>query len=584
MTPRARRATPLVAVHTHEPGFSRMSFSILRPRLLGALAAGLVAAAPLAAQQRAADTIYALSLADALRTAELQSEDVRIAQAGVMRARGEQYRARSQYLPQINASAQYTRTLRTVFQEAAGPPPPQKTFTPPDPIDPDGCASYLAPSGATPDQRIAGLEQSIRCNSGFDPFAAFANLPFGRPNQWDLGITVSQNLFAGGRIIAQNTAATAGRRSAEIQLASQRAQVQLTVTQAYYDAVLGERLLAIAKSSLVQTENTLRQTQLARNVGNTSEFELLRAQVTRDNQRPQAIQAKTQRDLAVLRLKQLLNLPLDDSLRLTTDLQDTMTVAPVRLASNPRRSTPVIEPDTSTEDRAGVQQAEENVRAQKSMLKVARAQRIPAFTVSTNYGKQAFPNSGVPNWNQFFDNWTIAVGMKVPLFTGGRIRGDELVAKANVMEAEQQYQQTRELAALDARTALAALEEAEAGWVASRGTSEQATRAYSIAEVRYREGISTQLELAQSRILLQQSLANRATAARDLQVARVRLVLLRDLPISAGSGTVGTRGRAGAASQSIEQGGATGQQQPQQAQPQATADITGTGTPGGVIQ
>jgi hypothetical protein len=191
----------------------------------------------------------------------------------------------------------------------------------------------------------------------------------------------------------------------------------------------------------------------------------------------------------------------------------------------------------------------------------------------------------VPNWNQFFDNWTIAVGMKVPLFTGGRIRGDELVAKANVMEAQQQYQQTRELAALDARTALAALEEAEAGWVASLGTSEQATRAYSIAEVRYREGISTQLELAQSRILLQQSLANRATAASDLQVARVRLVLLRDLPIGTGSGSVGTRGRAGSASQSIEQGGGTTrQQQPQQTQPQATADITGTGTPGGGIQ
>jgi outer membrane protein TolC len=577
-----RRPPALVhaATYTHEPRFFRMSFSIARLRLAGALAASALAALPLGAQQRTADTVYALSLADALLAAELQSEDVRIAQAGVLRARGDQYRARSQYLPQINASAQYTRTLRTVFEQAAGPPPPEKTFTPPEPIDPDGCASYLAPAGATPDQRIFGLEQSIRCNSGFDPFAAFSNLPFGRPNQWDLGITVSQNLFAGGRIIAQNTAANAGRRSAEIQLASQRAQVQLTVTQAYYDAVLAERLLAIAQSSLVQTENALRQTQLARNVGNTSEFELLRAQVTRDNQRPVAIQAKTQRDLAVLRLKQLLNLPLDDSLRLTTDLQDTMTVAPVRLASNPRRSAPAMEPDTSTEDRAGVRQAEENVRAQKSLLKVARAQRIPALTVSTNYGKQAFPNSGVPNWNQFFDNWTVAVGMRVPLFTGGRIRGDELVAKANVMEAEQQYQQTRELAALDARTALAALEEAEAGWVASLGTSEQATRAYSIAEVRYREGISTQLELAQSRILLQQSLANRATAARDLQVARVRLALLRDLPITAGSGAVGTRGRAGAASQSIEQGGTT-QQQTQQPQPQATADLTGTGTPGG---
>ena len=565
-----------------------MHLSSRSHRSIGLLAACLAVATPVSAQrtqrgQRAGtDTVRTLSLTEALRSAEGQSEDVRIAQAGVLRARGEQYRARSQYLPQINATARYTRTLRTVFQDAAGPPPPQKTFTPPEPIEPDGCAGYLAPSGATPDERVAGLEQAIRCNAGFDPFAAFSNLPFGRPNQWDIGLTVSQNLFAGGRIMAQNTAANAGRSAAEIQLASQRAQVQLTVTQAYYDAVLAQRLLVIAESSLVQTENALRQTQLARNVGNTSEFELLRAQVTRDNQRPAAIQSKTQRDLALLRLKQLLNLPLDDSLELTTDLQDTVTVVPVRLASLSRNASPDIEPDTSADDRAAVRQAVENVRAQRGLLKVARSQRIPALSVGTNYGKQAFPNSGIPGWNQFFDNWTIYAGLSVPLFTGGRIRGDEMVAKANVIEAEQQYEQTRELAALDARNALAALEEAEAGWVASLGTSEQATRAYSIAEVRYREGISTQLELAQSRILLQQSQANRATAARDLQVARVRLALLRDLPIGAGSANGGFTGNAGAGQQGGAQGSTTRQRQTQQQQPQATADLTSSGTPGGV--
>ena len=59
---------------------------------------------------------------------------------------------------------------------------------------------------------------------------------------------------------------------------------------------------------------------------------------------------------------------------------------------------------------------------------------------------------------------------------------------------------------------------------------EQAQRAYAIAEVRYREGISTQTELSDARLLLQQAEANRAQAARDLQVARVRSALLRDLP------------------------------------------------------
>jgi outer membrane protein TolC len=64
----------------------------------------------------------------------------------------------------------------------------------------------------------------------------------------------------------------------------------------------------------------------------------------------------------------------------------------------------------------------------------------------------------------------------------------------------------------------------------------QAERAYGIAEVRYREGISTQTELADSRLLLEQARANRATAGRDLQTARVRVALLRELPLASGVG------------------------------------------------
>jgi outer membrane protein TolC len=85
---------------------------------------------------------------------------------------------------------------------------------------------------------------------------------------------------------------------------------------------------------------------------------------------------------------------------------------------------------------------------------------------------------------------------------------------------------------VDARNAFIQLEAAQAGWEASAGTVEQAARAYQIAELRYREGISTQTELLDSRIQLQEAQASRARAARDLQVAKVRLALLPALPIS----------------------------------------------------
>jgi outer membrane protein TolC len=60
-----------------------------------------------------------------------------------------------------------------------------------------------------------------------------------------------------------------------------------------------------------------------------------------------------------------------------------------------------------------------------------------------------------------------------------------------------------------------------------------ATRAYTIAELRYRTGISTLTELGDARNQLGQAEANRAQAAHDFQIARIRVVLLRDLPFGA---------------------------------------------------
>src|SRR5207237_6979259 len=98
-------------------------------------------------------------------------------------------------------------------------------------------------------------------------------------------------------------------------------------------------------------------------------------------------------------------------------------------------------------------------------------------------------------------------------------------------EAQARYDKRREFAALDCRTTIDNLLRARAAWEASRGTAEQAERAYSIAAVRDKEGISTQIELNDARILLEQAVANRALAARNLQVARVKLALLPNLPL-----------------------------------------------------
>jgi outer membrane protein TolC len=50
--------------------------------------------------------------------------------------------------------------------------------------------------------------------------------------------------------------------------------------------------------------------------------------------------------------------------------------------------------------------------------------------------------------------------------------------------------------------------------------------------------VSTQLELSDARLSLQQAEANRTQAARDLQVARARVALLPNLPVTTPGGTL----------------------------------------------
>jgi outer membrane protein len=569
--------------------------SPLAPNAIGAQQPAPARATP---TQPAAGTVRALSLDEALRVAERESESMQIARAGLQRARGQQLQARSQYLPQLSGSLQYTRTLKSQFsalqtsQPTPGPnvppAPPRDTATYFQP-----CTRYLAPAGATEAQRLAGLESFSRCSSGGG--IDFTKVGFGSKNQYQLGLTGSVNLFTGGRVTAQNAAASAGRRSADIELTAQRAQLRLDVAQAYYDAALADRLVAIAESSLVQTEEALRQTSLARQVGNQSEFELLRARVTRDNQVPVVLQARTTREVSYLHLKQLLNYPYADSLTLTDGIGDTDTppgmISTAANANSPSTAAAQVvaltdslvqRSDTSAEARATVRQLGESVNAQEAQRRIARAEYLPSLTLSSSYGRVAFPAAGIPDWNQFVNNWTITVGASMPLFTGGRIRGENVVAAANVTEARARLQQTRELAALDARQAVAQLEQAAATLAASAGTTEQATRAYSIAQVRYREGLSTQLELSESRVLLQQARANRAQAARDFQVARLRLTLLKDLPLGSGGASGGSSSGGSSFTAPSATGGAgagTQQQQPQQQQPRAgqSASVSGPG-------
>ena len=452
----------------------------------------------------------ALTLDQVIDLAEARSEQIAIARFGIDRAVAGEQRARSERLPQLAGGASYDRTLKSEFE---------------------------------------GIFSSGAGDGGFG--GDVSELPFGQPNAFRLNLAFSQALYAGGRIDAQQRLAEVGRNVADSSLRSARAQLVLDATQAFYDAALTDRLVAIAEASLQQAEATLAQVELAYKAGRSPEFDALRARVARDNQRPNVIRAKANRTIAYLRLKQLLEIPASQPVTVSAELDDPTLDPPSRFAGLLAEVTAVPASQTAA-GRVPVQQATAAVQAREAALRITKSQRRPYVSVNSAFGEVAY--AGVPGFDDWRTNWTVGASVQIPLFTGGRLKAEEVSAGADVGEARARQKLTVELSEAETEATLALLEAAVAAWKASAGTVEQAARAYDIADLRYREGISTQLELLDARLVLQSAQVNRAQAARDVQVARARVSLLPDLPL--GNAAIDAANSAGAIAQAVAQAGA----------------------------
>jgi outer membrane protein TolC len=264
-----------------------------------------------------------------------------------------------------------------------------------------------------------------------------------------------------------------------------------------------------------------------REAGRQSEFEQLRAQVARDTLQPQVIRQRANRDVAYMRLKQILELPMEADVRLAAELENDL------LPPDPAFAPMLVKTESGPlTRRLALDEARTAIESREAAIDVVRAQRWPSVALTSAYGRVAYP-PGVGFPTDFRTNWTVGVSGSVPILTGGRIKAEEMSARADLEESRSFLEQAQKIATLDEESTRTDLVAARAAWDATAGTVQQASRAYEIAELRFREGLGTQLELSDSRLLLQQAQANRAQAARDYQLVRIRLALLPDLPLSA---------------------------------------------------
>jgi outer membrane protein len=471
-------------------------------RLGWTLAVALAAAAPaLGAQEPAAaagargDTV-GMSLDEAVRRARGQSEEVRLARSQVDLAETQVREARAGIYPQVNANLGYTRTFASSFSGGGG-------FTLPDSLrfEPDSTAPLA--------ERVRYLEENAPLAGLGGLGSLFGNLPFGQENAYQATLSGSQLLYSGGRTGAALQIARDYGEMARLGLAEQTAEIELQVRSAYIRALLAQELASGAQQALEQAEAFLAQERLRLSAGRASELEVLRAEVSRDNLRPQLVQAQNAAELALLDLKRLVDVPLNPPLALTTRLDVPTAEALAR---------PAIAAEALAR-RASVAQAERQVSIAEQNIRIARGAYLPSVSLNMNYGRLLYPSSPFDLTGEWRTDWTAGFNVQVPLFSGGQRAAQLARARVQAEQARLQLSQLREGVQLQYAQAASERERARTAIAARQTTVAAAQRVYDLTVLRYQQGLATQLEVSQSRLELLQARTNLAQAVSDFLIA-----------------------------------------------------------------
>ncbi len=428
-----------------------------------------------AAPVATADTLH-LTLEAATTRALGSGADMQVARAAVGVAEGRVKEVLSQALPQITGSVNYNRKFDSIFR---------------------------------------GLGSSDTTGLG----TLFANTPFGAVHGWTADVTASQLLWSGGRVGAGLKAAKAVHHSVDADRAQAEADVRLLVADAYWSALYAHEVVHIARGGLEQAREHLRQVELYRKQGSRSEYDLLQAQVDAANQEPPYVAAKSAAELALLRLKRVLGLPLAQPIALDTPL-----------AFGDALRVPAESP-ADAKARPAVLSAQAAVEARQAALSVEKAGRWPELRASATVSHQAFPSDWTPARDQFHRSVDASVKLEWPLFQGFRTFGGIQRASNELAQAVAQRDELQQQAEVDLAAARLGVDESIATLVARRGTARLAERAYHLADVRWKNGLSTQLEVSDSRLQMLNAEVNEVLAIKDHRMALVRLERAAGRPV-----------------------------------------------------
>ena len=437
------------------------------------------------AQPKPSDVEFSpeLNLTQAIDIALANNTQIKRALLSIQDADQQVRTSRSEVLPEITASANYTRNLEVPVN-----------FLPEIIFNPGGDPNTLIP------------------------------VAFGTDNNWTGGFSVSQTLFKGDSFIALSTSDIYKAVQAE----SFRATAQSIVTQtrmAYYQVLIAKEQVRLTTAQVERIQENLSDAKKLFKEGFTDEYAVLQLEVQLANLEPQLTSSEFAVGNAKREFLDILGLPLELQVRLKGNL-NTYDVNTLAESSSENESikevdkiTPIkLENDSlftrqAFEFRGDLRVLDSQLKLQNKELSSKKSEYLPSLTASYNLqwtaaqaGKPVFFGSE----DQRARSQTILIGLQLPIFQGFRRDAAIQIAQVQLKDIQLQELQTKRTASKEILSAQQAIKEAYQNNTARNKALKQADIGYKRALLRFQNGVGTQQEVTDADLQLRQAEINYA--------------------------------------------------------------------------
>jgi len=351
-------------------------------------------------------------------------------------------------------------------------------------------------------------DQFIYINGGFGGQTGPTRFSFTFKNEYSLRTQLNQTLYSFGKVGTALDIAYDYEKYVRALFRYQKEQILIKVEEAFYQTWIARQIFQLARESEAAAKENYQRTKIQFESGVRSELALLQAEVRWRSAIPEALAARNGYELALNSLKNMLNIPVNDSL----EVQGRLDLPDVLPAKVPLESALQKRPDFQ----ARLLEA----RMRDKNVDLEFANHLPDLSGQLTYTYSG--RSDAFKLENDYDNYVLGVSLHIPLFSGGYTSAQVQKARVDAAKTHIQVARLQDQIATELENVHLSLEESFKQIKSAERAVTAARRAYELANAQSQAGHVTQLELKDARIVWDQARIARLNALFTYQKALLK--------------------------------------------------------------